>query len=361
MKLIAYYLPQFHPIPENNLWWGEGFTEWTNVKKAKPLFPGHNQPKIPADLGYYNLGDAYTREAQTVLAKNAGIFAFCYWHYWFGNGKRLLEMPFNEVLKSGKPDFPFCLGWANEAWKAKEWNNDNTKDRTLIDQLYPGARDIENHFYSLLEAFLDKRYVKVDNKPLFVIYKPTLLPDARQFMDIWNNLAVKEGLTSGMFFVGHTNLSSGIKEIIKLGFDAVNVVRIGDCKQDKLFLAKNIIPLAKHKLLNKPMKISYADAIEIFSQSIDYDVNIFPSLIPNWDHTPRSANKGLVLHNSTPDLFSKHIKNVFKSVEDKPEEKQIIFVKSWNEWGEGNYLEPDAKYGIAYLDELRKNIEAFNK
>ncbi|MGZ3756558.1 MAG: glycosyltransferase WbsX family protein [Mucilaginibacter sp.] len=361
MKLIAYYLPQFHPIEENNLWWGDGFTEWTNVKKAKPLYPGHYQPKIPADLGYYDLRNNDVREAQAQMAKDAGISAFCYWHYWFGNGKRLLEQPFDEVLDSGKPDFPFCLGWANEAWKAKEWNNDNTKDRILIDQLYPGVKDIEDHFYSLLNAFQDKRYVRVDDRPLFVIYKPMLLPDAKQFMDIWNNLAVKEGLTSGLFFVGHTNLSPGISEILNLGFDAVNIVRIGDCKQNKFFLAKNFVALANHKLLNKPMKISYAEAIEIFSQTVDSDINIFPSLIPNWDHTPRSANKGLVLHNSTPDLFGKHIKSVFQSVWNKPKEKQIVFIKSWNEWGEGNFLEPEVKYGSAYLNELKKNVEAFNR
>jgi lipopolysaccharide biosynthesis protein len=361
MKLIAYYLPQFHPIPENDLWWGKGFTEWTNVKKAKPLYRGHYQPKIPVDLGYYDLGSTKVREMQAQMAKDAGINAFCYWHYWFGNGKRLLEKPFNEVLTSGRPDFPFCLGWANEAWMAKEWSSDTSKDRILMGQLYPGVKDIEDHFYSLLPAFRDPRYLRVGNKPLFVIYKPLLLPDAKQFIDIWNNLAFKEGLTSGIFFVGHTNLSPAIPKIIDLGFDAVNVVRIGDCKQDKLFLSKNFIALLKHKLINKPLIIDYEEAIKLFSQKIDSDNNIFPSLIPNWDHTPRSGNKGLILHNSTPELFGEHIRRVFNAIRDKPEEKQIVFIKSWNEWGEGNFLEPDKRYGRGFLDELKKNVMEFNR
>ncbi|MDB5115751.1 MAG: lipopolysaccharide biosynthesis protein [Mucilaginibacter sp.] len=361
MKLIAYYLPQFHPIPENDLWWGDGFTEWTNVKKAKSLYPGHYQPKIPADLGYYDLRSSETREAQAQMAKEAGVDAFCYWHYWFGNGKRLLERPFNDVLSSGKPDFPFCLGWANEAWKAKEWGGDPSKDRTLIDQTYPGDKDIVDHFYSLLPAFNDTRYLRIEGKPVFVIYKPELLPDAKKFMDAWNNLAAKEGLTSGIFFVGHTNLSSRISKILDLGFDAVNIVRLGDCKRNKFFLMKNLMAVLKHMFLKLPLKIDYESAIKLFSQHVDFNDNIFPSIIPNWDHTPRSGANGLVLHGSTPELFNKHVKSVFETIYNKPKDQQIVFIKSWNEWGEGNHMEPDTKFGKALLAVLRENVTAFNK
>jgi lipopolysaccharide biosynthesis protein len=188
VRVIASYLPQFHPIPENDEWWGKGFTEWTNVGKAKPLFRGHYQPKVPADLGYYDLRLPETRQAQADLAKEYGVEAFCYWHYWFGNGRRLLERPFNEVLTSGKPDFPFCLGWANHSWEDKQFSKEGT-NRMLMEQLYPGEADYINHFNALLPAFKDKRYIRVDDKPLFMIYAPFLFNDVSNFISLWQKLA----------------------------------------------------------------------------------------------------------------------------------------------------------------------------
>ena len=174
-RVLAFYLPQFHPIPENDQWWGKGFTEWTNVGKAKRLFPGHYQPRVPADLGYYDLRVPETREAQANLAREYGIEGFVYWHYWFGNGKQLLERPFNEVLESGKPDFPFALAWANESWKGF-WHG--LEDRnTLIEQIYPGKEDYVAHFNVVLPAFKDKRYIRCNGRPVFFIYKPSSLPD----------------------------------------------------------------------------------------------------------------------------------------------------------------------------------------
>jgi lipopolysaccharide biosynthesis protein len=166
-RLIAFYLPQFHPIPENDAWWGPGFTEWTNVGRAKPLFRNHYQPKVPRDLGYYDLRVEETRIKQAEMAKRAGIEGFCYWHYWFGNGKRLLERPFNEVLETGNPDFPFCLGWANHSWSSKIWSPTGSKNTPLIEQTYPGEDDIIAHFNANLEAFKDNRYIKINNKPVF--------------------------------------------------------------------------------------------------------------------------------------------------------------------------------------------------
>ena len=172
VEIIAFYLPQFHPIPDNDEWWGKGFTEWTNVGKAKALFKGHNQPRVPADLGYYDLRLPIVREQQVELAKEAGVTAFCYWHYWFGNGKRLMADIFNEVLNTGKPDFPFCLGWANHSWYAKNWNSDGTStNKLLIEQMYPGIDDEKMHFTFLLKAFKDPRYVKIDNKPFLLIFQ----------------------------------------------------------------------------------------------------------------------------------------------------------------------------------------------
>src|ERR1017187_7945146 len=197
-RLIAFYLPQFHPILENDAWWGAGFTEWTNVAKAKPLFPGHYQPHVPADLGFYDLRVPETRTAQAALARNAGIEGFCYYHYWFAE-KRLLERPFNEVLKSGEPDFPFCLCWANETWSGV-WHG--APNRILIEQTYPGAEDHERHFYDLLPTFQDKRYMRVNNRPLFTLYAPQKLPAAAGFIAQWQNLSQKNGLP-GIHFVAH--------------------------------------------------------------------------------------------------------------------------------------------------------------
>ena len=200
-RLLAFYLPQFHPIPENNSWWGPGFTEWTNVAKAKPLFKGHHQPNIPADLGFYDLRLSEVRAAQADMARKYGIEGFCYWHYWFGNGRRILERPFVEVLQSGEPDFPFCLAWANQSWSGV-WHG-NPKN-ILIQQIYPGPDDEIAHFKAVLPAFRDKRYVRVEGKPLFVVYDPANLPNPASFIGHWRALAAQAELP-GLFFVAMTN------------------------------------------------------------------------------------------------------------------------------------------------------------
>jgi hypothetical protein len=360
MKIIAYYLPQYHPIKENNEWWGAGFTEWTNVGKAKKYYKNHYQPKVPKDLGYYDLRIADVRKQQALLAKEAGIDGFCYWHYWFGNGTRLLEMPFNEVLKSGEPDFPFCLGWANESWKAKVWDFNNTKkDRILIEQLYPGEQDYVDHFYAVLDAFKDKRYLKYNNKPIFVLYKPFLIPDTLNFISIWRKLALIEGLT-GIHFIGYTERTSNIDPIMKMGFDAVNIVRNGEYAYNLSLIKKILFPSILYKFFKKPLIISYDLMIQYFVQKEEKENHVYPSIIPNWDHTPRSGYKGSVFHKSTPELFSKHVKQLFEAISNKKEEDKIVFLKSWNEWGEGNYMEPDIKFGKKYIEvlgELRKQEE----
>src|SRR6185295_18996445 len=186
-RLIAFYLPQFHPIPENDEWWGRGFTEWTNAAKAKPLFPGHYQPHVPADLGFYDLRVPETRADQAQMARAHGIEAFCYYHYWLA-GKRLIERPFNEVLASGEPDLPFCLCWANQTWTGI-WHG--APNRILIEQTYPGMDDHARHFDFLVQAFMDRRHVRVDGKPLFMVYEPTLIPDVRKVTDFWRDRAAK--------------------------------------------------------------------------------------------------------------------------------------------------------------------------
>lgn len=346
-RLIAYYLPQFHPIPENDTWWGKGFTEWTNVGKAKPLFKGHYQPRVPADLGYYDLRIPEVRELQVELAKEAGIEGFCYWHYWFGGGRRLLEKPINEVLASGKPDFPFCFGWANETWSGI-WHGLGKK--VLIEQTYPGKEDNEAHFYDVLPAFQDKRYIRIDNKPVFQIYQPLKLKDAQEFMDLWNALALKNGL-DGIYFIAHSNDSLEYDNLINLGFDGVNIVRTGEImRHERSFFDK---VLNKLRSDNSLKVFEYSNAIKYFLCQEMKKENCFPTIIPNWDHSPRSGKKGLILHGSTPELFRKHVTEALDLVTGKEFDKKVIFVKSWNEWAEGNYLEPDLQFGHGYLNVLR--------
>jgi len=354
-RLIAYYLPQFHPIPENDKWWGKGFTEWTNVGKAKPLFSGHYQPRVPADLGYYDLRVPEVREAQSEMARKHGIEGFCYWHYWFGNGKRLLERPFKEILNSHEPDFPFCLSWANESWKGFSHGLKNRN--VLIEQLYPGREDYVAHFYELLPAFKDSRYIKIDGKPLFVIYMPLQLPDTSQFIEIWQNLAIKNGL-DGIYFVGHIIQFERIAEILKFGFDAINLNRLFDYGRFNRTLAFKLQIYLQKKVFNVPYHYNYKKVYPTFSGPEDRELNIFPTMIPGWDHTPRSGKEGLVYHNSTPKLFEKHIAQVLEKINGKPEARKIVFLKSWNEWAEGNYVEPDIKFGTKYLETISKTIFA---
>lgn len=346
--LIAYYLPQFHPIPENDTWWGKGFTEWTNTAKAKPLFPGHYQPHVPADLGFYDLRCPETRIAQAKLARDFGVEAFCYYHYWFGDGKRLLERPLNEVLESGEPDFPFCLCWANESWTGV-WHG--TPNRVLIQQTYPGKRDYERHFQALLPAFLDKRYVRIENKPLFLVYSPRELPDSREFTDLWRELAVREGLP-GIYFVGVENEPWKAEEN---GFDGATVRVLHHAQKSE---KNRWIARARHhyrKGLQRPTRLfSYENAAAEFVLAECEKTRTYPSAVPNWDNTPRSGRRGLVLHGSTPELFRKHLRAVLQQIQHKPVEHRIVFLKSWNEWAEGNHLEPDLKFGTKYLEVVRE-------
>lgn len=353
-RLIAFYLPQFHPIPENDRWWKKGFTEWMNVGKARSFYPGHYQPRVPADLGYYDLRVAETRRLQAEMAEKYGIEGFCYWHYWFGNGRQLLERPFNEVLSSGEPDYPFCLGWANESWRGF-FHGLKTKE-TLIDQLYPGEEDDIAHFNAVLPAFKDHRYIKVDGKPLFLIYQPLNDKEAVVAkMNLWRKLAAENGL-NGIYFVGHSyHLENCRADLDSMGFDALNTVRMYDYERKQ----KRLKRVAKlfHKIFRIPYVVPYAAASKWFISDAEREETVFPTIIPNWDHTPRTGNRGLVLHGSDPDKFEKHLEDVLEHISHKPFEHRIAFVKSWNEWAEGNYLEPDLKYGMRYLETIARNVK----
>ena len=362
-KVIALYLPQFYPTPTNNKWWGIGHTEWRSVGKAKKLFPGHYQPRIPADLGYYDLRIPEVREKQVELAKKAGIYGFCYYHYWFGNGHEELELPFNEIVKSGKPDFPFMLCWANESWEKKFWDQNvkiqDGKNSIILQQTYPGKEDHINHFYHFLPAFKDKRYIKINGRLAFMIYKPDDLPETSNFINLWQYLATTEGLPE-FHFIAHVSSyidKPKLNEYLKKGFKGVNTVGLGGAraKLENKFLRKTLQIYARKFYL--PFNIEYKDIYPLFKTPVDNEKNVYPSLIPNWDHTPRSGKYGFLIHNSTPNYWREHIKDFFKIIKSKNE--NIIFLKSWNEWGEGNYMEPDLKWGHQYIDILREEIDNF--
>ena len=349
VRILAFYLPQYHPIPENDQWWGKGFTEWTNVTKAKPLYKNHYQPNLPGELGFYDLRVQEAREAQAELANSYGVDGFCYWHYWFGNGKKLLERPFQEVLESGKPDFPFCLAWANQSWTGK-WHG--LEDEILIEQTYPGEHDFIAHFNHLLPAFRDHRYIKIDNKPLFIVYIPDRLPNPLEFTSLWNELALKNGF-DGMYFIGIHQLYWDHK---KDGFDEktihqpsqlVDVLMASKFRKPESFLSR----LRKRK---GPEVVNYKDLVDAYDFSKFADEDFIPTILPNWDNTPRSKHAGLVFEGSTPELFKRHLENGINYMRQKKTGEKIIFLKSWNEWAEGNYVEPDTRWGRAYLEAIKQ-------
>ncbi|MEI6466293.1 MAG: glycoside hydrolase family 99-like domain-containing protein [Verrucomicrobiota bacterium] len=382
-RLIAFYLPQFHPTVDNDAWWGKGFTEWTNVSKAKPLFPGHYQPHLPADLGFYDLRVPESRAAQAELARDAGVEAFCYWHYWFA-GRRVLERPFNEVLASGQPDFPFCLAWANDSWRS-HWYG--AEKRTLVEQTYPGKEDHEAHFYSLLPAFRDRRYLRVNNRPMFTIFRPKNLPDTPAYIELWQSLARKNGL-EGIHFVAHLfddELDFPWREMGYGGAVVTNELkmlrrRLWHITQEQFRLAKletnrlrrmrklwdaatSFLRLTRHRTLQRllgwPSGVHfYRDAMLFFKSQAALDQGCYPSVVPGWDNTPRAGPKGIVLHGAKPELFAEHLRDMLDSVSHRPAEERIVFVKSWNEWAEGNYLEPDRKFGRGYLDAVKSAMAA---
>lgn len=362
-RVIAMYLPQFHPFKENDEWWGNGFTEWTNVGKAKPLFRGHYQPRVPADLGYYDLRCPWVREAQAEMAREAGVEGFMYWHYWFGNGKTLMANIFDEVLKSGKPDFPFCLGWANHSWTRRTWNSSAAlhKDLDLMLQEYPGDEDIIMHFNAVLPAFKDKRYITVDGKPIFVVYAPLDIPNCKHFIDMWRKMANDAGL-NGIHFVGLSGgWESNNQKILNLGFDALTIGNQWNAET-----AVNhgyILQMFKTKLRKYFPRIApldtypYKKIIKNLFCDWDKKENGYPQIIPNWDRSPRGGRRAVIYTGSTPELFKQHVKDALKLVENKQPEHKIIFLRSWNEWAEGNYMEPDLKFGHGYLDALAEAVK----
>ena len=361
-RIIALYLPQYHPFPENDEWWGKGFTEWTNVARATPQFKGHYQPHIPADLGFYDLRLPIVRKEQADMAREAGIEGFCYWHYWFGNGKQLMNEIIDEVISSKEPDFPFCLGWANHSWFAKNWNMTDTKgkNKLLIEQKYLGEEDYRLHYEYALKAFKDSRYIKEGNRPFFMIFNVADVPE--KFIELWNKWAIEDGF-DGIYFVGNIKDVSDVEKYKDMGFNSLilnktlSLMRKRDKVENKF--KRNLIRFKIHVLNKYPFVFEYRDIMDdIVDDVIDSREDIIPCLIPNFDHSPRSGKWGLILKNSTPELFKKMCDKAIKIVSKK--QNKFILLRSWNEWGEGNHVEPDLKYGKGYLKAIKESLENNN-
>lgn len=380
-RLIAYYLPQFHPIPENDRFWGKGFTEWTNVAKARPLFRGHYQPRVPADLGFYDLRMPEVRQQQADMAHEAGVEGFCYWHYWFGQGRMLLQRPFEEVLSSGRPDYPFCLCWANHSWTTRTWSKDSSKaqETMIAEQLYPGDDDHRRHFDYCLPAFRDKRYITVEGKPLFGIYEPFDLPNARHFMDLWRTWAVESGL-KGIYFYAITrssnfnrfmpdgtvgrvmpNLKSAADDyraMLAQGYDALN--SYGQVRAEMAYYNKYVnmalIALRKHLPCIPSTRFDYPRLMKHYLAPEDTWANIFPTVLPQWDRSPRVGKAEGVYVGATPQAFGQHLRQAVAMVAGKDADHRVLFLRSWNEWAEGNYVEPDLHYGHGFLEEIKNAL-----
>ncbi|MDP2829317.1 MAG: glycoside hydrolase family 99-like domain-containing protein [Sulfuricellaceae bacterium] len=349
-RSIAFYLPQFHPVPENDEWWGKGFTEWINVSKARPLFPGHYQPHLPADLGFYDLRLPEVREAQASLAQEYGLEGFCYWHYWF-HGKRILERPFQEVLASGKPDLPFCLAWANESW-SRRWLGEERN--VLMEQTYSESDD-KDHARWLLPALADTRCIRVYGRPLFLIYRPTHLPDARRTVDILRNECIRAGLPNP-YLLGIDAHCPGT-DCRQFGFDGtlrfepqLGVLPLAfDDEPSWRRLRQNM----KLGVISRELKVyDYADARRLMSRT-QLAHPYFQSVCVGWDNTARRGKKGVIMVNNTPEEFAKAIKIAVSNIQTRPNEEKLLFINAWNEWAEGNHLEPDQRNGLAHLEALR--------
>jgi hypothetical protein len=368
-RLIAFYLPQFHPIPENDEWWGKGFTEWRNVVTAKPRFRGHYQPHIPADLGFYDLRNEETRIAQAELAKAYGIYGFCYHHYWF-NGKMLLERPFNEVLSSGKPDFPFCLCWANENW-TRRW--DGQDDEILVNQDYDNYNASE-HMAWLNMAFSDKRYIKVNGKPLFLIYKTDGISNLPEKIKIWKTLVCEMGYR-GLYLCSVSSYKNTLteSEAINLGFDAIvdfkpNGRDLPHWKYSMLSryyfnrLLNRLVSWLKLDRRYRMLPISLVfDYEAMVSNIINRPPNkgkVFPCVMPSWDNSPR-CRVAAVIQNENPEIYRKWLEFSLRSVSTYPADERIVFINAWNEWAEGCHLEPDLKNGRKFLEATAKAISSW--
>ncbi len=339
VRAVAFYLPQFHPIPENDAWWGAGFTEWTNVRRAQPLFAGHLQPRSPGDLGFYDLRDAEAREAQAELALRYGLSGFCYYYYWFG-GKRLLERPLLEVVARKRPDFPFCVCWANENW-TRRW--DGLDDQVLIGQRY-SPEDDRRFIEGLLPLLEDARYLRVNGRPLLLLYRPQLLPDVERTTDTWRRACQHAGLGEPYLATVQSVYSDVLTDPRRWGFDAaVEFPPNG-------FAVEAAAP-AGFQGSREVRFFDYPRSAESFAARPLPRYPFFRTAMPSWDNSPRRRERAHIFLDSSPEAYGRWLEAVVAQTRRlKFGDERIVFINAWNEWGETNYLEPDREHGHRYLE-----------
>jgi lipopolysaccharide biosynthesis protein len=356
VRALAFYLPQFHPIPENDEWWGPGFTDWTNVVKGRPRFPGHEQPHLPAELGFYDLRLPEAREAQAALAGAHGVDGFVYYHYWFG-GRRLLERPFDEVLESGRPDLPFALCWANENW-TRRW--DGLETSVLVRQSYD-AEDDRRHGEWLARAFADERCVRVDGRPLFLVYRASAMDDAGRTTRIWRDEARRAGVGE-IYLCRVESFKNERSDPGRLGFDAAvefapdwavlrpSWRRVGRAGAHLARLADS--PLLEHAVHD------YSAVARRMLAKPEPPYTRFPCVAPSWDNTARRARGAVILRGATPEDYGRWLRAAAEKAPRTPGGDSLVFVNAWNEWGEGCHLEPDQRWGRGYLQAHRDAMAA---
>ena len=340
VDIVAFYLPQFHPIPLNDEWWGPGFSEWTNTAAARPLFKGHAQPNLPGELGFYDLRCSETRADQAELAAAHSITAFAYWHYWF-DGRLLLEQPLERVLEAEAPTLPFCVAWANHSWSTRTWNATAGSESTaVLHQTYPGTDDHVRHFRYLLPFFQDERYYRVDDRCVVYIREPHLVPEFERFVDLWRQLADEAGI-GDLHFVGEVWERRARPEHVD------SVARFH--RPTTLPVRRDAVSRAGRRLLGRPVLRRWDD---LRSLALDVADDEWPVVLPNWDTTPRRGRSGTVLQGTSPAAFEELLHAAIERAASLPG-PQVIFIKSWNEWAEGNYLEPDRTWGRGWLEAIR--------
>ena len=337
-RAIAFYLPQFHPIRENDVWWGNGFTEWTNVVRSRPLFRGHAQPRLPGELGFYDLRLAEVRARQAALARNYGLHGFCYYYYWF-NGRRLLERPLEEVVKSDQPDFPFCICWANENW-TRRW--DGAEDEILIEQVHNETSDAR-FIRDALPILQDPRYIRVDGAPLLLVYRPDLMHEPRRATDIWRAEARAAGIQALHLCAVQ---SFGMTDPRPIGFDAaVEFPPHGVVARDIRHELPQLSPAFEGKVYD------YRDVVDAALVQRPPAYRRYRGVMTSWDNTARRGLKAHVFDNSTPREYEIWLRAIVAENDATlPPGQRLVFINAWNEWAEGAYLEPDQQHGYAYLE-----------
>jgi lipopolysaccharide biosynthesis protein len=354
MRSIAFYLPQYHPTPENDEWWGTGFTDWDNVARGRPQFAGHYQPHVPSELGCYDLRDPSVREAQAQLASEYGISGFCYFHYWF-EGRRLLHLPLDDVLRTHQPDFPFCLCWANENW-TRVW--DGNERELLIQQTYSPTDD-DAHIEWLASVFDDPRYIRVDGRPLFVIYRAISLPDAAKTIDRWRERAVALGIGE-LYLCRVDSYHQPRDDPRKVGLDAA-IEFHPDRQVLSSFLAQRVVRRVGRRIVGPrgPFRnkvIDYQSYVDRAMRRPDPPYPLYPCVTPSWDNVARRARDATILRGSTPDGFEAWVSRATDRAFQRHLGDPMIFVNAWNEWAEGNHLEPCQQWGRAYLEAHQRGV-----